>query len=156
MPETTSSSRALETAFIVLGVIVIAVALLFAFTGIGAKLGKKRQITVTVRVQGVFPEVAEQIKAGETIYVEPAGLQIGKIESVSVFPTQKAVRDWQGGLKVAESPLEDDVDVKIVGTGREGDNAVAFENRVVQVGDDFIFSTGLVRAEGTVLKIDVH
>lgn len=151
-----SSLTPRRLAIIVLAAVTLIGGLAFMFTGRAAELGQWRDVTVTVVVSNVPPAVAEAVEPGAPIYTDPAAMDAGRIDEVTVGPMYMVNPDSSGTVQVSENPLMREVTVVFTTKGRQTAELIATGNQVIQVGQQFSVITSAVLLRGTVTRIDVR
>ena len=146
----------LARAMVVLGVAVVVMGALLFFFGAGAELSVPHDVTFVVRVDHLDKVVAAQIRPGDPLYTDFAGMYIGRVKSVVVQPAPRAVPDSQGALHKDPDPVQVRADVTIEGVGREGKNIVALTNQVIQAGMQFSVISDRYFVRGQVVTVDVR
>ncbi len=141
---------------VVLLCVALGIAATLAFFGVGAELSEERTIILSVRVADLQHQVAEQLKVGDTVFADAAGMPIGEIIEVQVSPVIRATADAQGEFHEAEDPTVDQAIVTIEAVGRQGDGIVALHNQVIQSGQSFDVVTKALFMRGTVLSVEVR
>jgi len=155
MPDTPARDR-LKLAFIVSLVVVILMGLVLMYLGVGTGLGTERTVIVKVRAIDIANEAAKQVKAGEALYTEPAGMRIGTITDVKVRQRQIAVADATGTLEAADDPTMSQVDLTIEAKGRLAGGVVVLGNQVVSVSQRFQVYTDRSFFDAVVVNVDVR
>ncbi len=144
-----------------LGIVILVVACLalgagLVFFGVGAKLSQPKVVSVIIQADDVRPVIAVQVKAGDPIYTDVAGMYVGRITAVKAARNEKAVPDAAGNLHAAQDPLHVELNVTIEGPGREGNGIVAMSSQVLQAGSPFSIISDRYMIRGTVLEIHVR
>lgn len=152
----TLSWNARTAAIAVLLVVTIVGAVAFVLFGVNAGLSEWHDVSMTVVVPGVHPDVATQVQAGDTIYTDPAAMYVGTVEQVDVAPMMKSSPDREGVLRLSEDPLVREVTVVIGTEGRETEELIAIGNQVVQVGQQFSVIGKVYNLRGQITRIDVR
>lgn len=141
---------------IALAAVTLVGGLLFMFTGRGAELGEWREITITVLVSNVPTAVDVDMQPGDTVYTDPAAMNAGTLDEVSVAPMLQVNPDAEGVLQASENPLMRDVTIVFTTRGRQTGELIATGNQVVQVGQQFTVITKSVQLRGMITRIDVR
>lgn len=140
----------------ILGALVLLGGLALRYLGIGAELSEEKQVVLTIEVVDLREEVGDLIEVGDPVFTDPAGMRIGEVTSVEVYPSVESVPDAQGELHEAADPVRFDALVTVTATGREGDGFVALGNEVVQAGRDFNLISRAYYLLGKVVSVDVE
>ena len=143
-------------AFGVLAAVVVVGGLLLGFFGVGAELAKPKTVLITIRNKNVEPEVARQIKAGDPLFTDTAGMQIGRVVKTVAVPQPATVGDSKGVLHLDADPLVMQVDTTIEAAGREGNGLVVLDTQVVQAGQFLNLISKRYYLSGAVVSIDVR
>lgn len=146
----------LKTALFVTAAAVVVGGLLLGFFGVGAELAQPKTIIVTVRNKGVDPTVAGQIKVGDRVYTDTAGMEIGRVIKVEGAPQPLAVPDENGTLHLHGDPLQWQVDTTIEARGRQGNGLVVLDNQVIQSGQFMNLISQRYYLSGSVVDVDVR
>lgn len=141
---------------VVLLLLAFGLAAALAFFGVGAELSEERTVVLSVRVPDLQHRVSEQLKVGDTVFADAAGMPIGEITDVRVGPVVRATADAKGTLHAAEDPIVDEALITIEAVGRQGDGIVALHNQVIQSGQSFNVVTKELFMRGTVLGVEVR
>ncbi len=153
MTETGRRPGRLQLAILILLVACVALGAGLVFFGVGAQLSAPKTVTVLVQADDVRPVIADQVKAGDPIYTDFAGMYVGRVTKVQQTRDEKAVPDAAGNLHVATDPLHVQLNVTVEGPGREGDGIIAMSSQVLQAGSSFSIISDRYFIRGTVLEI---
>lgn len=151
-----SGRYSLARTALILGAVVLLGGLALGFFGVGAEMSQPRTVTMVVRVERLPPEIAPQIKVGDPVYTDMAGVEIGRVTKVVVVPQPDIVTDAQGRVHVTDDDLRRRVDVTVEGTGREGGGLIVINAQVVQAGRDNYLISDRYFLQGRIVSVDVH
>ncbi len=140
----------------VLGAIVVLGGLGLGFFGIGAELAQPRTLRVTVRAKNLEKVIAQQVKAGDPIFTDTAGIEIGRIVSAVATPQPQPVPDSKGKLHLDPDPVNWQVDATVEAHGRVGNGLVVLDTQVVQSGQTLNLISKKYYLSGVVVSIDVR
>jgi hypothetical protein len=146
----------LVLAFLVTAAVVVVGGLALGFFGIGAELAQPKTVLITIRNEKIEPEIASQIKVGDPLYTDTAGMEVGKVVSVKVIPQPTTVGDAQGKLHVDADPTSVQIDTTVEARGREGNGLVVLDTQVVQAGQSLNLISKRYYLSGTVVSVDVR
>jgi hypothetical protein len=150
------SRNPLLLAFGILAAMVVVGGLLLGFFGVGAELARSKTVLVTIRNKSVATEVARQIKVGDPVFTDTAGIQIGSVVKVVSIPQPRVIGDSAGKLHLDADPLTMQVDTTIEARGREGNGLVLLDTQVVQSGQFLNLISKRYYLSGNVVSIDVR
>ena len=156
MTEDAPGPSRLARVLIGLGIAVVLIGAALVFFGVGAQLSQAKEVTFTVRSDQVRKVVADQVKVGDPVYTDFAGMYVGRVSKVIVGPDPRSVPDKNGNLHAVPDPIRVMTDITVTAPGREGDGIVALANQVIQAGTQFSVVSDRWVVKGTVIKLDVH
>ncbi len=125
------------------------------FFGVGAELAKPKAIVVTIRNRDVEPEIASQVRVGDRLFTDSAGVAIGEVIGVKVVPQPTVVPDAKGELHLHGDPMRVQIDTTVRARGREGNGLVVLDTQVVQAGQCLNLISKRYYLNGTVVSVDV-
>jgi hypothetical protein len=94
--------------------------------GGGGASGANEQVEVKVLVKVDYPGFKQALAKDQTVKFRDTGSTIGQITSVTDTPTLVGVATWNGNLVMTKSPNLHDINITIVGTGKNTDSGYTF------------------------------
>ncbi len=146
----------LMLAFAITATVVVVGGLALGFFGIGAELAQPKTVRITIRNRNIEREIAEQVKVGDALFTDTAGLEIGRVVGVKVVAQPTAVPDAQGRLHLDADPTSVQLDTVVEARGREGNGLVVLDTQVVQAGQFINLISKRYYLSGTVVSLDVR
>lgn len=138
------------------GAVAIVGGLALGFLGVGAQLAQRRTVVLRVRTVPLEKAIADQIRVGDTLYTDTAGVPVGRIVSLVETRVPVVVSDARGGLHLDADPIDWQVEADIEGAGREGNGLVALDTQVVQAGESFNIISKSYYIGSQVVNVDVR
>ena len=140
---------------IALGVIV-AVAALLAFFGVGAQLTQPRTVAMVVRIDQIPPEMVSQVHVGDPAFTDVDGVPIGRVTRVLASPQPVVASDARGATHLAGDPTNSQIEVTVTGDGRVGGGLVILNSQAVVAGRPFTLISNRYYLAGIVASVDVR
>ena len=117
---------------------------------------QNNQITLTIMVRAVRPDVLPYLKVGDVVKRKETQGAIGAITQITTRPAESIAVTADGKQVVTFSPRDKDAFLTLTTVGRAGKDLIATGNEVVRVGDNLKLVTRWFDGEGFVTGMSVE